>query len=87
MRPHPAQHINKVLDETLSKLADLVPVEEGTREFHQSAAEKAALLVRLSYSEPAKKKARNDCMSHLRASLSRSAATETSDFNNVQCGA
>ena len=80
-RPHPARHINQVLDEALEKLADSVPVEAGTREFHQFAAEKAALRVRLSYSDPAKKKARNDCMSHLRASLSRSAATESSISN------
>ncbi|MDR0189416.1 hypothetical protein RCO22_10745 [Pseudomonas yamanorum] len=80
-RPHPARHINQVLDEALEKLADSVPVEAGAREFHQFAAEKAAFLVRLSYSEPAKKKARNDCMSHLRASLSRSAATEASISN------
>ena len=80
-RPHPASHINQGLDEALEKFADSVPVEAGTREFHQFAAEKAALLVRLSYSDPAKKKARNDCMSHLRASLSRSAATEASISN------
>jgi hypothetical protein len=81
MNSRPPRHISDLLFDVLGGMAESVPVEAGSKEFHQQEAAKSAFLVRNCYSEPAKKKARSDCMSHLRASLSRSGATETSISN------
>lgn len=78
---HPAESVNKVIDRVLLTLGESGPVLAGTKEFHMQEAMQAATLIRGLYSDVAKRKARNDCMSHLRASLSRSAATETSISN------
>ena len=45
------------------------PAEVYSKEFHQAMAMLHAKAVREQYAETAKKKARRDCLSHLRASL------------------
>lgn len=84
---HPAESVNKVIDRVLLTLGESGPVLAGTKEFHMQEAMQAATLIRGLYSDVAKRKARKDCVSHLRASLSRPAATGSSDFNSVQRGA
>lgn len=80
-RAHPAESVNKVIDRVLLTLGDAGPVLAGTKEFHMQEATKAAEMIGCLYSEIAKKKARKDCVSHLRAFLSRSGATEASISN------
>ncbi|MEF9874950.1 MAG: hypothetical protein RR778_14740 [Glutamicibacter sp.] len=77
---HPAESVNKVIDRVLLTLCESGPVLAGTKEFHMREAMQAAALIRDLYSDVAKKKARKDCVSHLRASLSRPAATGPSDM-------
>ncbi|WP_053183620.1 hypothetical protein [Pseudomonas thivervalensis] len=84
---HPAESVNKVMDRVLLTLGESGPVLAGTKEFHMQEAMQAAVLIRSQYSDVAKKKARKDCVSHLRASLSRPAATGSSDINNAHRGA
>lgn len=77
---HPAESVNKVIDRVLLTLGESGPVLAGTKEFHMREAMQAAALIRDLYSDVAKKKARKDCVSHFRASLSRPAATGSSDL-------
>nr|WP_019365287.1 hypothetical protein [Pseudomonas luteola] len=78
----PAQPINKIVDGVLTRLGNTVPVRAGSKEFHQALARRAANLVGSYYSETAKEKARKDCISHLRASLAKSGATDKSQYLN-----
>lgn len=75
-----AESANKVLDRVLLTLSETGPVLAGTKEFHQQEAMSAAESIRSQYSDVAKKKARSDCVSHLRASLSRPVAAGSSDL-------
>lgn len=77
---NPAESVSKVMDRVLLTLGESGPVLAGTKEFHMQEAMQAAALIRDLYSDVAKKKARKDCVSHLRASLSRPAATGPSDM-------
>lgn len=77
---HPAESVNKVIDRVLLTLGEAGPVLAGTKEFHMQEAMKSAELIRWQYSDVAKKKARKDCVSHLRASLSRPVAAGPSDL-------
>lgn len=78
---NPVESVNKVMDRVLLTLGESGPVLAGSKEFHMQEAMQAAAMIRGLYSDVAKRKARKDCMSHLRASLSRSAATEASISN------
>lgn len=78
---HPAESVNKVIDRVLLTLGESGPVLAGTKEFHMQEAMQAATLIRSQYSDVAKKKARKDCVSHLRASLSRPVAAGSSDMH------
>lgn len=78
---HPAESVNKVIDRVLLTLGETGPVLAGTKEFHMQEAMQAAELLRGLYSDVAKKKARKDCVSHLRASLSRPVAAGSSDMH------
>lgn len=77
---HPAESVNKVVDRVLLTLGESGPVLAGTKEFHMQEAQQAASLIRDLYSDVAKTKARKDCVSHLRASLSRPVAAGSSDM-------
>lgn len=77
---HPAESVNKVIDRVLLTLGEAGPVLAGTKKFHMQEAIKAADLIGGLYSDVAKKKARKDCVSHLRASLSRPVAAGSSDL-------
>ncbi|PXX60708.1 hypothetical protein SAMN05660489_04366 [Pseudomonas sp. LAMO17WK12:I10] len=82
IRPaHSAESVNKVIDRVLLTLGESGPVLAGTKEFHMQEAMQAAALVRDLYSDVAKRKARKDCVSHLRASLSRPVAPGSSDMH------
>ena len=83
---HPAESVNKVIDRVLLTLGESGPVLAGSKEFHMQEAMQAAVLIRSQYSDVAKKKARKDCVSHLRASLSRPVAAGSSDLNNIHRG-
>lgn len=78
-----AQPINQALDKVLTSFGESCPVSAGSREFHQEKALQCAIQIRLAYSETTKKKARRECLGHLRASLNRPAATGQFD-NNVR---
>lgn len=77
---HPAESVNKVIDRVLLTLGESGPVLAGSKEFHMQEAMQAAAMIRGLYSDVAKKKARKDCVSHLRASLSRPVAAGASDM-------
>lgn len=64
-----AENASRVLGRTLAVMGESMPVDLGSREFHQSEAMRAAGDVSLQYTQEAKKKAKRECLGRLIASL------------------
>ncbi|XFB06409.1 hypothetical protein AAGT13_20915 [Azotobacter salinestris] len=61
--------ISPVLGRVLACFAAPIPVPAGSQEFHQAMAMRAAQLVRQCLSDEARKRMKQECIAHLRASL------------------
>lgn len=75
-RPHPAQHINQVLDRVIAEMGGQGGVPVVSREEYQELAAAAASMVRHSFVRDRKQKAAGLCLQYLRLSLCPSVAAE-----------
>lgn len=82
-RPHPAQHVNQILDRVLSGMGGEEGVSVVSRQEYQELALGAAEMVRSSFTKERKQKAAGLCLQYLRLSLCPPVAPEQD--TNQQC--
>lgn len=75
-RPHPARHINQILDRVIADLGGLEGVPVASREEYKELAAASASMVRGSFTRERKQKAAGLCLQYLRLSLCPSVAPE-----------